>query len=67
MRQVHVHLIVAEGEDQISRVIDRKAADHATMKRAMADAMRRDNQANAGRMIKYQPNHQGKLPPWLTA
>jgi hypothetical protein len=31
-RPGHAHLIVAEGEDAIGRVIDRKAGDHAAMK-----------------------------------
>lgn len=62
---VNVHLIVAEGEDQIGRVIDRKAGDHSKMKRAMSEAMRRA----AGRVAEvrkaYEPNHNGRLPAWL--
>jgi len=63
-RPVDVHLIVAEGEDQIGRVIDRKAGDHTTMKRAMALAMRRAlNEAQL--KIPYNPTHIGSLPSWL--
>ena len=40
-RPVDCHLIVAEGEDQIGRVIDRKSDDHQKMKQAMSAAMRR--------------------------
>ena len=40
-RPVNVHIIVAEGEDQIGRVIDRKAEGHAVMKAAMRAATRR--------------------------
>ena len=64
-RPVHVHLAVAEGEDQIGRVIDRKAEDHVRMKRAMAEAMTR-NRAEASEVkVAYQPNHIGRIPAWL--
>lgn len=62
---VEVHLIVAQGEDQIGRVIDRKAADHDRMKKAMAAAMRRAIDQKQRRLAEYQPKHQGSLPPWL--
>jgi hypothetical protein len=61
-----VHLIVAEGEDQIGRVIDRKAAGHDQMRTAMAAAMKR-NRVVAGEVkAPYLPTHKGKLPKWLT-
>ena len=63
-REVDVHIIVAEGEDQISRVIDRKAADHAAMKRAMAQAMKRSAQKSEVK-VPYNPTHIGRLPTWL--
>ncbi len=66
-RAVDVHLIVAEGEDQIGRVIDRKAGDHATMKRAMAAAMVRNRNTGAQTRIPYQPTHTGRLPQWMSA
>lgn len=66
-REVHAHVIVAEGEDQIGRVIERKAADHDTMKRAMAGAMRRAMGRASARRVAYQPQHQGRIPAWLSA
>lgn len=66
-RPVNCHIMVAEGEDQIGRVIDRKAADHNKMKRAMAFAMRRDESQTAGRKIAYDPKYDGRLPSWLFA
>lgn len=66
-KPVTVHLAVAEGEDQIGRVIDRKADDHAKMKRAMADAMRRQMGRESKTKIPYDPKHNGRLPPWLSA
>lgn len=64
-RPVIVHLAVAEGEDQIGRVIDRKADDHSRMKRAMADAMLRDRARESIVKVAYAPNHKGKIPSWL--
>lgn len=63
---VDCHLIVAEGEEQIGRVIDRKSADHTKMKRAMAAAMKRAGKEDQTR-IPYQPKHEGRLPSWLSA
>lgn len=63
-RPVDAHIIVAEGEDQIGRVIDRKAGEHASMKRAMAAAMKRAV-ANKSRMKEYVPNFKGRTPTWL--
>lgn len=64
-RQVNVHLAVAEGEDQIGRVIDRKSDDHQRMKRAMADAMRRATGQERKTKITYEPKHSGRIPSWL--
>ncbi len=66
-KPVTCHLIVAEGEAQIARVIDRKSADHIKMKRAMAAAMRRAMGAAAGVRVPYNPSHKTELPAWLTA
>jgi hypothetical protein len=65
-RDVHVHLVVAEGEDQIGRVIERKAEDHARMKAAMALAMRRAMGRSVSTRVAYQPNHTGEVPKWLS-
>jgi hypothetical protein len=65
-RTVNVHLVVAEGETQIGRVIDRKSGDHATMKLAMRDAMRRNSNVATVRKVAYTPTADLELPPWLT-
>ena len=65
-RPVHVHLAVAEGEDQIGRVIDRKATDHERMKLAMAGAMKRAV-GHAQSKVLYNPSHNGRLPKWLAS
>jgi superfamily II DNA or RNA helicase len=64
---VSVHLIVAEGEGAISRVIDRKEKDHATMKRAMREAMLRGDDESSAVKIAYQPKFKGTIPTWLHA
>jgi Helicase conserved C-terminal domain len=64
-RKVVVDLIVAEGEETIGRVIDRKADDHARMKEAMREAMRRAMGRSASLKISYNPNHIAKVPTWL--
>lgn len=65
-REVECHVIVAEGEDSIGRVIDRKGDDHIKMKRAMASAMRRAMKSSAVR-VAYDPKHEGRLPRWFSA
>jgi hypothetical protein len=66
-REVTCHLIVAEGEDQIGRVIDRKADDHSKMKRAMAAAMKRANAQAVQTRVAYVPKMKAEVPSWLTA
>ena len=65
-RHVDVHLIVAEGEDQIGRVLERKATDHNVMKAAMRLASKR---ASIGETVKtkisYNPQFDWELPKWL--
>lgn len=65
-RPVECYVVVAEGEDAIARVIDRKAGDHDQMKREMAKAMKRAHQ-DTRRMVAYNPTHQTELPAWLSA
>lgn len=65
-REVTCHLIVAEGESQIGRVIDRKSTDHIKMKRAMGEAMRRARAADAGVRVSYNPTHETEFPTWLS-
>lgn len=66
-RGVQVHIVVATGEDSIGAVIDRKSDDHASMKAAMREAMRR----NAGRRqqtkVPYNPTKLVEIPQWLSA
>lgn len=64
-KPVNVHIIVAEGEDQIGRVIDRKANDHAMMKAAMAAAMKRAVGRDAAKQVEYNPTFSGEIPSWL--
>ena len=64
-RQVDVHLVIAEGENEIGRVIDRKAEDHGKMKSAMAAAMRRAVGQSSETKIAYNPTFSGRLPTWL--
>lgn len=66
-RPVTVHLIVAEGEDQIGRVIDRKASGHDQMRTAMAAAMKRNRVIADEVKAPYLPTHKGRLPSWLNA
>lgn len=66
-RPVDVHIIVAEGEDQIGRVIDRKAAAHADMKAEMIAASRRNVMASSSMRVKYNPTYQGRMPKWLVS
>jgi len=64
-KRVDVHLIVAEGEDAIGRVIDRKAYDHAKMKKAMGAAMARSIDRSAEMKVTYNPTHNGRKPSWM--
>jgi superfamily II DNA or RNA helicase len=64
-REVQVHLVVAEGEDSISRVIDRKADGHADMKAAMRAAMKRNEGQSSATNVAYEANHKGTLPSWI--
>lgn len=66
-RPVQVHLIVAEGEDQIGRVIDAKSEMHETMKASMRAASRRAMAQSSAVKVPYSPNHTGRLPSWLFA
>ena len=64
-REVHVHLLVAEGEDQIGRVIDAKADRHRAMKDAMRAAMKRVLVKQGGPKVVYNPTHIARLPKWM--
>lgn len=64
-REVIVDLIIAEGEESIGRIIDRKATDHDKMKTAMREAMKRANDKSSRTSVPYNPTFKGKLPSWL--
>jgi hypothetical protein len=64
---VTVHLVVADGEDSIGRVIDRKANQHDSMKREMSLAMMRAIGKENQRQRAYLPKHNAELPSWLNA
>lgn len=66
-QRVVVHLIVAEGELEIGRIIDRKAGDHIGMKRAMREAMRRAAGTKSANKVSYQPKNTARLAPWISA
>ncbi|GAC1502601.1 MAG: hypothetical protein NVS1B6_09370 [Steroidobacteraceae bacterium] len=66
-KPVNVHLMVAEGEDQIGRVIDRKAEGHAEMKAAMRSATLRASAKTSQVRVPYEPKHVGRLPAWMEA
>lgn len=63
-REVEVHIAMADTEAAIKRVIDRKAGDHAAMKREMQIAMREAHQSHQ-RKSAYTPNREAGLPAWL--
>ena len=64
-RPVTVHLVVAEGEDAIGRVLDRKADGHARLRTEMAAAMQRAIGQASARRVTYEPTHAGRLPAWM--
>lgn len=65
-RELKVHLVLAEGEDQIARAIERKSDDHDRMKRAMRSAMRRATAADSAVKTPYQPTTETEIAPWLS-
>lgn len=65
-RDVQVHIAMADTEAAIKRVIDRKAGDHAMMKREMTSAMREAVLINRG-SAGYVPTRRVEMPAWLNA
>lgn len=63
-REVHCHIAMAETETAIWSVIQRKKAEHETMKVQMFEAMRREV---LNKQIKqaYQPTKTATLPSWI--
>jgi len=66
-RELMVHLIVAEGETEIGRVVDQKSDGHAKMKTAMRDAMARAVGKEQITKTPYNPKHMEPLPSWITS
>ena len=63
-RHVHAYVCLATTEVDVWDVIQHKANEHDTMKRAMRDAMRRAQQKES-RTVSYLPTHIGRIPQWL--
>jgi len=66
LRPVHVHVAMADTEAVIWNTIQRKAADHAEMKRAMHAAMKEATQ-EYGVKLHYQPRQPARIPQWVKA
>lgn len=66
-KTVNVHLIVAEGESEIGRIIDRKERDHVKMKIAMRTAMLRATGQASVTKTPYNPTHKARLASWISA
>lgn len=66
-RRVVCHIAVAEGEDEIGRVVDRKRDDHDKMTAAMRAAMARAGSSSRDARIDYLPTHHGRMPSWFCA
>lgn len=64
-KNVKIHLVVAEGEDSIGRVIDRKSEDHIQMKRELTAAMKRAMGKESIVRRAYEPTFKGRIPSWL--
>lgn len=66
-RVVKAHLAIAEGEEVIAAVLERKAKQHGRMQEQMALAMRRESEAGGSPVLlgAYEPAHRGKLPAWI--
>jgi hypothetical protein len=64
-RQVNVHLVIADGENAIARVIDRKSGDAVKMQAQMVLAMKRAMGQSANRRVAYHPTFQARTPEWL--
>lgn len=64
-QQVNVHIIVSEGEDQISIVLGRKSDDHQSMQRHMISAQRRLTGVAIEDKTVSELTHKGALPSWI--
>jgi len=64
-KDVTAHVVVALGEESLSRVLDRKGDEHAQMKTEMVAAIRRSLGASEKIMATYNPTKEGRLPVWM--
>lgn len=64
-RAVDCLVVIAQGEEQIGRVLQRKGDDHAVMKKAMTEAMRRSIATDTSRMVAYNPTNTMEIPAWI--
>jgi hypothetical protein len=62
--QVNVHVVIADAEIPVWRLIESKATDHSAMKDHMKYAVFAKGEASAVK-IDYNPTHQATLPSWL--
>jgi hypothetical protein len=67
LREVHAHCILADTEAALWRVLTEKQESHDTMKREMAEAMRRAQGAEAGVRQALTLNRYGNWPAFLEA
>ena len=56
---------MAPTEQAVWRTVSRKAADHDTMRIAMAAANRRAARTVSNRRVAYEPKKSTELPAWL--
>lgn len=63
-RPVECHIAMAETETAIWQTIQRKKADHETMKEEMFEAMRREVLVSQVKRA-YNPTQAAKLPAWM--
>jgi hypothetical protein len=64
-RQVYAHVVMAETEELIWRVVQIKAKEHEMMKVEMVEAMKRETIIK-GVKNAYNPTQTAKIPKWLT-
>lgn len=63
LKPVNVHVVIADAEIPVWRVIERKSTDHDMMKDHMKWAVWKN--ATRSDKVDYHPNHVGRLPSWL--
>ena len=67
--EVHAHVVMAESEQAILKVNERKQRQHAQMQAAMRTAINRSHELSTGSQMHLessQPTRKMELPPWLS-